>query len=49
MFLVSIVEIFLQHIENIHLKQLLDTKSIIFYTWYVDDILLIYDAKCINS
>jgi len=49
MLLVSIVEIFLQHIENTHLKQLLDTKSIIFYTWYVDDILLIYDTKCINS
>jgi hypothetical protein len=42
-------EIFLQHIENIHLKQLLDTKSITFYTRYVDNILLKYGTKCINS
>jgi len=41
----TIAEIFLQHIENTHLKQLLDTKNIIFYTRYVDDILLIYDTK----
>jgi hypothetical protein len=49
MLLVPIVEIFLQHIENTLLKQLLDTKSIVFYTRYVDYILLTYDAKCINS
>jgi hypothetical protein len=40
----AIAEIFLQHIENTHLKQLLDTKNIIFYTRYVDDILMIYDT-----
>jgi pyruvate/oxaloacetate carboxyltransferase len=40
-----IAEIFLQHIENTHLKLLLDTKNTIFYTRYVDDILLIYDKK----
>ena len=45
----TIAEIFLQHIENTHLKQLLDTKSIIFYTRYVDDIIMIYDTQCINS
>ena len=45
----TIAEIFLQHVENTHLKQLLDTKSITFYTRYVNDILLIYDTKCINS
>jgi hypothetical protein len=28
-------EIFLQHLEDIHIKQLLDTKNIIFYTKYV--------------
>ena len=44
----TIAEIFLQHIENTHLKQLLDTKNIVFYTRYVDDILLMYDTKCIN-
>ena len=36
----TIAEIFLQYIEDIYLKQLLDTKNIILYTRYVDDILL---------
>jgi hypothetical protein len=38
-------EIFLQHFEDIHIKQLLDMKNIIFYTHYVDDILIICDTK----
>jgi len=42
-------EIFLQYIEDTYLKQLLDTKNIILYTRYIDDILLINDTKCINS
>jgi len=45
----KITEIFLQHIENTYWKQLLDTKDIILYTRYLDDILIIYDTKCINS
>jgi len=45
----TIAEIFLQHIENTCLVQLLDTKSIIFYSRYVDDIIMIYDTQCINS
>jgi hypothetical protein len=40
-----VAEIFLQHYEDIHTKQLLDTKNIAFYTRYVDDILIIYDKK----
>ena len=28
----------------IHIKQLLDTKNILLYTRYVDDILIIYDT-----
>jgi hypothetical protein len=39
-----IAEIFLQFFENRHLNQLLDEKSIIFYTRYVDDIFVIYNA-----
>ena len=39
----TIAEIFLQHLENIHIKQLLNTKNIILYTRYVDDILIICD------
>jgi hypothetical protein len=45
----TIAKIYLQHTENIHLTQLLDTKSITFYTMYVDNILLECDTKCINS
>jgi len=44
----TIAEIFLQHIENIYTKQILDTKNLIFYTRYVDDILIIYDTKRTN-
>jgi len=38
-------EIFLQHIENTQLKQIIDTNTIILYTRYVDDILIIYDNR----
>jgi hypothetical protein len=41
----TVAEIFLQNIENIHLKQILDKQNISFYTKYVDDILLIYNTK----
>jgi len=40
----TIAEIVLQHLENVHIKQLLDTKNIILYTRYVDDILIIFDT-----
>ena len=40
----TMAEIFLQDMENRHLKQLLDSKNITFYTQYVDDILIIYDT-----
>jgi len=42
-------EIFLQHIEHKHIKHLLDTKNIIYYTRYVDDILIIYNTRHIND
>jgi hypothetical protein len=41
----TIAEIILQYFEDIHIKQLMDTKNIILYTRYVDDILIIYDTK----
>jgi hypothetical protein len=34
-------ELFLQYIENKHTKQNLDSKNIIFYTSYMDDMLII--------
>jgi hypothetical protein len=40
----TMAEIFLQHIENKHIKQALDPKNIILYTRFVDDILIIYDS-----
>jgi hypothetical protein len=40
----TIFDIFLQHLEDIHIKHL-DMKNIIFYTRYVDNILIIYDIK----
>jgi len=43
-----IAEIFLQSLEHTHIKTLLDTKSIIFYTTYIDNILIIYDTTQIN-
>ena len=44
----TIVEIFLQHLENIRMRQQLDTKTIACYTRYVVDILLIYKTKHIT-
>jgi hypothetical protein len=44
----TMAEIFLQHTENKHIKQLLDSKNIIFYTRYVDDIFIIYDTTIIT-
>jgi hypothetical protein len=41
-------EIFLQHYEDTHIKQLLDTKNIAPYTRYVDDILIIHDTTKIQ-
>jgi hypothetical protein len=43
----TIAEIFLQHLENIHIKHL-DTKNIVFYSRYVDDILIMYNSTCTN-
>jgi hypothetical protein len=43
-----IAEIFLQHLEEQYIKQLLDSGNIIFYTRYVDDILIIYDSSKIQ-
>jgi len=43
-----IAEIFLQSLERTHFKPLLDKKHIIFYTRYIDDILIIYDTAQMN-
>ena len=41
----TVAEIFLQYLENTHLKNILESKQIILYTRYVDDILMIYNTK----
>jgi hypothetical protein len=43
-----IAEIFLQSFEEKHLNHILDQNNIIFYTRYVDDILLIYNTDKTN-
>jgi len=45
----TVAEIFLQYLENTHLKHILESKQIIFYTRYVDDILMIYNTKHSSS
>jgi hypothetical protein len=39
-----IAELFLQFHENTHLNQLLEEKSIVFYTRHFADIFIIYDT-----
>ena len=41
----TMAEIFLQHLEDLHIKPLLDSKCIMFYSRYVYDIVIIYDAN----
>ena len=41
----TVAEIFLQNLEDTYIKQTLDKQNIIYYTRYVDDILVIYNAK----
>ena len=41
----TIAAIFLQHLEHIHIGPLIESKQILFYTRYIDDILIIYDTK----
>ena len=45
----TIVEIFLQHLEHIHIRPLIDSKQILFYTHYTNGILIIYDSESTNQ
>jgi len=44
----TIAETFLQQLEKAHIKHLIDTKNLIFYTRYVDYILIVYDSTHIT-
>ena len=41
----TVAEIFLQQLEKTHIKHLIDSKQLIFYARYVDNILIIYDSS----
>ena len=45
----TVTEIYLQYIEEIYVKQWLDSKEIIYYKRYVDAILIIYDQNRMNE
>ena len=45
----TMAEVYLQYIEETHMKQWLDSKEIIYYKRYVDDILIVYDQSKINE
>jgi len=45
----TIAEIVLQHIEHFHIRPPIDSKQILFYARYVDDILIIYDTESSNQ
>jgi len=45
----SYIKIFLQHLEEKHIKYILDTKNITFYMRCVDDILIICDTTRTNA
>jgi hypothetical protein len=39
----TVAGILLQYIENIHIKHLIESRNIVYYARYVDDIFAIYD------
>jgi hypothetical protein len=41
----TIAEIYIQFLEELYVKQWLDSKHILYYKRYVDDILIIYDQN----
>jgi hypothetical protein len=44
----TIAEIFLQYYEHMFIKHLLESKSITYYTRYIDDIFIIYNKTTTN-
>ena len=45
----TMAEVYLQHIEEMYIKQWLDSKEIVYYRRYVGDILIIYDQNRTNE
>ena len=44
-----LAEMYLQYFEKIHLKYYLETRDIIYYKRYVDDLLIIFDQTITNE
>jgi len=44
-----IAEIYLQHIEELHIKHWIESKEIIYYKRYVDDIIIIFNHSKTNE
>jgi hypothetical protein len=45
----TLAEIYLQFIEETHMKRLMENQEIIYYKRYVDDIVIIFDHNKINK
>jgi hypothetical protein len=45
----TIAEIYVQFLEELYIKQWMDSKQILYYKRYVDDILIIYDQNKTNE
>jgi hypothetical protein len=45
----TISEIYIQFLEELYVKQWLDSRQILYYKRYVDDILIIYDQNKTNE
>ena len=45
----TIMEIFLQHLEHTHIRPLIESKQILYYTRYIDDVFIIYDTDNTNQ
>jgi hypothetical protein len=45
----TIAETYLQYLENIYIKHWMESKEILFYKCYVDDILIAYDPEKTNE
>jgi hypothetical protein len=45
----TVAEIYLQYLEETHLKQAIENKSVLYYKRYVDDLLKIYNDTRTNA
>ena len=45
----TLAEIYLQYLEQTHVKHYLESRDIIYYERYVDDLLIIFDQRKANE